>query len=125
MPKNSRLKEIKIFWPKLIGRTNLFSLESRIFHSISIGMIALMVIYVPYNLSAGLYTASLSAFCIALFFLYQYYYSRFKRKPHSNMLFGCLGIILFGINYFSNSGIHGSTDLIWPIYLLLVFAISP
>lgn len=129
MPNISRLKhylkELKIFWPKLIGRTNLFSLESRIFHSISIGMIGLMVIYVPYNFSAGLYTASLSAFCIALFFLYQYYYSRFKRIPHSNMLFGCLGIILFGINYFSNSGIHGSTDLIWPIYLLLVFAISP
>src|SRR3546814_8764256 len=36
-----------------------------------------------------------------------------------------LGIIIFGVNYFSNSGISGSTDLIWPAYLLLVFAISP
>ncbi|MGF1923136.1 MAG: sensor histidine kinase [Bacteroidia bacterium] len=129
MPQTNRLShylsEIKIFWPKLIGRTDLFPLESRIFHSISIGMSGLMVLYIPYNLSAGLYTAAFSAFGIGVFFLYQYYFSRFKRKPHSSLLFGLLGIVLFTINYFSNSGIHGSTDLIWPIYLLLVFAISP
>ena len=29
------------------------------------------------------------------------------------------------MNYFTNSGINGSTDLIWPAYLLLVLAISP
>lgn len=122
---NRRLKEINTFWPKLIGKQDLFSLESRIFHSISIGMMALMVVYVPYNLSAGLYVASASAFGIGLFFLYQYYYSRFKRIGHNNLLFGLSGLLMFGVNYFSNSGIHGSTDLIWPIYLLLVFAISP
>jgi len=84
-----------------------------------------MALYVPYNLYAGLYIGSISAFTIGLFFSHQYYYSRFKSKPHSNVLFGLIGILILSINYFSNSGIHGSTDLIWPIYLLLVFAISP
>lgn len=41
------------------------------------------------------------------------------------MAFGLAGIVIFGLNYFANSGINGSTDLIWPAYLLLIFAISP
>ena len=119
------LKAKNAFWFELIGSPATFPLESRIFHSISIGLIALAGLYVPYNLYAGLYIASFSAFIIGLFFFYQYYYSRFHRKQHNNTLFALTGILVFGINYFSNSGINGSTDLIWPAYLLLVFAISP
>lgn len=113
------------FWLKLIGSPLMFSLENRIFHSISIGLIALSCLYVPYNIYAGLYVAAVSAFLIGLFFLQQYYYSRFHGKAHSSILFGLIGILILGVNYFSNSGINGSTDLIWPAYLLLVFAISP
>lgn len=113
------------FWSELIGRPENFPLESRIFHSISTGLIVLSALYVPYNLYAGLYVGSLSAFLFGLFFSYQYYSSRFLGKPHSNLMFGIAGIVLFGLNYFTNSGINGSTDLIWPAYLLLIFAISP
>ena len=103
----------------------MFSLESRVFHSISIGLILLLCLYVPYNLYAGLYFGSASALAIGFFFWYQYYNSRFYNKPHNSVLFGLIGLLIFGVNYFMNSGIHGSTDLIWPIYLLLVLAISP
>lgn len=119
------LKKLNDLWFKLIGSSPLFPLESRIFHSISIGMIIVAVFYIPYNFFAGLYIASLSSFIFSLFFLYQYYNSRYHGKPHSNILFGLFGIVLFSVNYFANSGINGSTDLIWPAYLLLVFAISP
>ena len=119
------LKGKNASWFELIGSPSMFPLESRIFHSISIGLIALSAIYVPYNLYEGLYIGSISAFVIGSFFFYQYYYSRFHGKQHSNTLFGLTGIFIFGVNYFSNSGINGSTDLIWPAYLLLVFAISP
>ncbi|RYG15422.1 MAG: HAMP domain-containing histidine kinase, partial [Chitinophagaceae bacterium] len=78
-----------------------------------------------YNLFAGLYIGSVSAFLIGLFFSYQYYQSRFKAKAHNTIFFGLVGMLVFGVNYFSNSGIHGSTDLIWPAYLLMVLAISP
>ncbi|RYF26234.1 MAG: HAMP domain-containing histidine kinase [Flavobacteriales bacterium] len=115
----------KTFWPKLIGSPSIFSLESRIFHGISLGLITLVVIYIPYNLFAGLYVASASALLIGIFFSYQYYQSRFKAKLHNTVVFGLVGIVIFSINYFSNSGIHGSTDLIWPVYLLMVLAISP
>lgn len=128
--KSSILNQLSIkgkntFWFELIGSPSLFSLESRIFHGISIGLIILTALYVPYNLYAGLYIASLSALLICLFFSYQYYYSRFHSKPHHNTVFGLMGMLIFGVNYFYNSGINGSTDLIWPAYLLLIFAISP
>lgn len=121
----SSLKSENSFWKELIGSSSEFSMESRIFHSISICFILLASAYAPYNLYAGLYVGSVSAVIIALFLLHQYYYSRFHGKRHSNLFFGLLGVFIFGINYFSNSGINGSTDLIWPVYLLLLFAISP
>lgn len=118
-------KKENSFWTTLTGSSSEFSLESRIFHSISICLIILSSAYVPYNLYAGLYIGSISAVIIALFLLHQYYYSRFHKKKHSNLFFGFFGVFIFGINYFANSGINGSTDLIWPVYLLLLFAISP
>ena len=122
---NAHLSKKNAFRVDLIGSPSVFSLESRIFHSICIGLIALTCLYVPYDISAGLYIAALSTFLIGLFFLHQYYYSRFHSKTHNSTLFGLIGVLLLGINYFTNSGINGSTDLIWPAYLLLVFTISP
>ncbi len=125
IPRAQALKRKNIFWFEPTGNESKFPLESRIFHSISIGLIVLVAAYIPYNLYAGLYVGSLSAFIFGLIFFYQYYYSRFHGRPHNNTVFGLTGVILLGINYFTNSGINGSTDLIWPAYLLLVFAISP
>jgi two-component system sensor histidine kinase/response regulator len=118
-------KKASIYWTNLIGSSSVFSLETRIFHSISVCLIIMLCFYIPYNLYAGLYIASISALLISLFFFHQYYYSRFHNKRHNNTLFGLIGILIFGVNYFTNSGINGSTDLIWPVYLLLLFAISP
>lgn len=122
---NSYFKKVSDLWSKLTGDPLTFSLESRIFHSISIGLIILTVFYIPYDFFAGLYVASLSAFLIGGFFFYQYYYSRFHGKEYSSTVFGLTGIFIFSFNYFYNSGINGSTDLIWPAYLLLVLSISP
>jgi len=119
------LKRSNTLWFHLIGSPSMFPLEIRIFHSISLGLILLAAIYVPYNFYAGLYVGSLSAFIFTSTFFYQYYYSRFHGKQHNSTLFGVTGLLIFGVNYFTNSGTHGSTDLIWPIYLLLVLAISP
>ncbi len=81
--------------------------------------------YVPYNIFSGMYVASLSFFIVGSVLFYQYYRSRYHHKKHNNVVFGLTGLILFSVNYFANSGISGSTDLIWPAYLLMLFAISP
>src|ERR1700761_9089374 len=119
------LKKLNEVWFKLIGSSADFSLESRIFHSISTGLVVLSAFYIPYNFFAGLYVASVSALLVSSLFFYEYYNSRFNNKPHSSILFGVTGIIIFSVNYFATSGINGSTDVIWPAYLLLVFAIAP
>ncbi|MES2448262.1 MAG: HAMP domain-containing sensor histidine kinase [Bacteroidota bacterium] len=122
----NKLTDLKLTsWADLVGSKENFSLESRIFHSISIGLLILNLIYIPYNFFIGLHIGALSGFIFFLVFFYQYYNSRINHKPHSNLLFGSLGIVILGANYFTNSGIVGSTDIIWPAYLLLVFAISP
>lgn len=59
------------------------------------------------------------------FFYFQYNNSRFRNKPHNNTIAALTGILIFSVNYFSNSGINGSTDLIWPSYFVLLLAISP
>ncbi len=112
-------------WFQLIGNQDDFVIESRIFHSISIGVIILSALYIPYNFYAGLYISSISALIFGLIFFYQYYNSRYRGKTQNDTVFALTGLILFGVNYFSNAGITGSTDIIWPTYLLLVFAISP
>ena len=119
------IKKVNTLWVNLIGSPTDFLLEDRIYYSISIGIIVLSALYIPYNLYAGLYISSISALIFGLIFYYQYYNSRYRGKPHNDTVFALTGIILFGINYFTNAGINGSTDIIWPAYLLLVFAISP
>lgn len=119
------VKKLNALWLRLIGGRSDFALESRIFHSITVCLIILAIFYIPYNFFSGLYVASLSALLVGLFLGYQYYNSRFNNKQYSSVLFGIAGIAIFSVNYFANSGINGSTDIIWPAYLLLIFAISP
>ncbi|QQL48945.1 sensor histidine kinase [Mucilaginibacter ginkgonis] len=119
------VNKLKAIWPRLVGNSDDFSLESRIFHSITVALMVLAVFYIPYNFFVGMYIASFSALVMTAFFLFEYYNSRFKGVKHNSVLFGVTGIVLFSVNYFANSGISGSTDIIWPAYLLLVLAIAP
>src|SRR5690554_2933588 len=114
---NRSLEEKDTFWLNLIGNSSKFSLESRIFHSISVGLIPMALIYIFYNLYADLYVSSIAALVLAIFLSQQYYNSRIHGKRHNSILFGIVGILIFSLTYFSSSGIDGSTDSIWPAYL--------
>ena len=125
-PIRNKFANLKISsWADLVGTKDNFTLESRVFHSIAIGLLVINLIYIPYNFFIGLKFGALSGLIFFLVFFYQYYNSRINHKLHSNLLFGAVGLLILGANYFTNSGIVGSTDMIWPAYLLLVFAISP
>lgn len=55
-----------------------------------------------------------------------YYLSRFKNKVRtSTLLANIVGLTLFIVNYFLNSGMSGPTDLFFLLFLLLSIAISP
>ncbi len=112
-------------WGILIGSASDFTLQTRIFHSISLGITLLAIAYLPYDLFAGLYIAALSCIILGGIFFYEYYRSRFLGREHRSLLFGIIGLLILSVNYFANSGIEGSTDLIWPVYLLLLLTICP
>ncbi len=110
-------------WRLLIGNPSQFKLEARIFHSISLGIVILVVAYIPYNLYAGLYVAAASNVVIGSIFFYEYYRSRYLLRYYRSLIFGFVGLILLSVNYFANAGLQGSTDIIWPVYLLLLLTI--
>ncbi|MFD2873098.1 sensor histidine kinase [Mucilaginibacter ximonensis] len=112
-------------WRLLIGKPSDFVLEARVFHSISLGIAVLITCYIPYDAFAGMYIASVSSAVVAAFFGYEYYRSRFMRRPHRSLAFGLFGLVILPVNYFANSGIQGSTDLMWPVYLLMLLTICP
>ncbi len=122
---SNQFKKINSLWFQLVGNQSDFLLENRIFHSISIGVIVLAAVYIPYNFYAGLYVSSFSALFLGIIFCFQFYRSRYLGKGHNDVVFALTGLIIFGINYFTNAGINGSSDVVWPAYLILVFAVSP
>ena len=124
-PARNFLFTIKQRWDSFVGKPSEFTLEARIFHSICLGLVLLMLIYTPYDFFAGLYIASISCVIFGSIFFYEYYRSRFLGRGHRSLIFGTAGLLLLSVNYFANAGIDGSTDLIWPAYLLLVLTICP
>jgi two-component system sensor histidine kinase/response regulator len=122
---SNQFKKLNSLWFQLVGNQSDFLLENRIFHSISIGVIVLAAVYIPYNFYAGLYVSSFSALFLGIVFCFQFYRSRYLGKGHNDVVFALTGLIIFGINYFTNAGINGSSDVVWPAYLLLVFTVSP
>jgi len=118
-------QRVKVRWQLLRGNPSEFSLQARFFHSTSLCIILLAACYVPYDLFAGLFVAAISTFLRGSFFFYEFFRSRFLHRPYRSILFGLIGLLVFSINFFSNAGIEGSTDLIWPVYLLLLLTICP
>ena len=114
---SNQFKKINSLWFQLVGNQSDFLLENRIFHSISIGVIVLAAVYIPYNFYAGLYVSSFSALFLGIIFCFQFYRSRYLGKGHNDVVFALTGLIIFGI--------YGSSDVVWPAYLILVFAVSP
>lgn len=112
-------------WQMLIGKPAEFTLEARGFHSISLGIAILAAAYMPYDLFAGLYIAAVSCLVFMVVFGYEYHRSRFRRLTHRSLVFGILGLMVLSVDYFANAGIYGSTDLVWPVYLLMLLTICP
>lgn len=123
--QRSIFSRISSFWGFLIGSREEFALETRIFHSLCIGVVLLLFFDAPYDFFAGLYVSAATCVLLMIFFGIEYHGSRFKNRTHSSFIFALTGILVFSVNYFTNAGIHGSTDLIWPGYFLLLLTISP
>lgn len=113
-------------WIYLSGDPSVFPLNARIFHSVCLISTFALTYNVPFNYAIGLPKIALASLIVLLITVALYYASRFKNKVSiSTLLANIVGLSLFVVNYFLNSGLLGPTDLFFLLFLLLSIAISP
>lgn len=113
-------------WINLSGDPSVFPLNARIFHSVCLISTFALLYNVPFNYAIGLPDIALANLVVLLITVGIYYASRFKNLVSiSTLLANIVGLALFVVNYFLNSGLFGPTDLFFLLFLLLSIAISP
>lgn len=114
------------FWIKLSGPPTEFPLNARIFHSVCLISFGALSYNVPFNYFIGLPKIALISLIVLLATATLYYNSRFRNQFGTSILItNIVGLILFIVNYFLNSGLRGPTDLFFLLFLLLSIGISP
>lgn len=113
-------------WINLSGDPSVFPLNARIFHSVCLISTFALTYNIPFNYAIGLPKIALASLIVMLITVALYYASRFKNMVSiSTLLANIVGLTLFIVNYFLNSGLRGPTDLLFLLFLLLSIAISP
>ncbi|MCE7038745.1 sensor histidine kinase KdpD [Dyadobacter sp. CY312] len=114
------------YWIRLSGDTTAFPLHARIFHSVCIISIFGLGYNIPFNFFVGLPTVSVVSLVMMLIVAGLYYNSRFKGNTSLSVLVtNFVGLALFFLNYFLNSGINGPTALFFLLFLLITIGINP
>ncbi|HEV7381713.1 MAG TPA: HAMP domain-containing sensor histidine kinase [Dyadobacter sp.] len=114
------------YWIKLSGDPDQFPLNARIFHSVCLISILGLAYNVPFNYLVGLEAVSIASAVVLALTATLYYQSRFQGHTRiSIFLANFVGIGLFTLNYFLNSGINGPTSLFFLLFLLITIAINP
>lgn len=102
-------RKLSSIWNYLRGDNPEFSLQSRIYHSVCIVTILVILYTIPFSLAVGLPWLALFSSILLCFQVFLYYLSRYKNRLNSSMLFYAIIInIFFAISYYFSSGIQGS-----------------
>jgi len=120
------LSRVKEFQLKLIGSSDRFPLEARVYHSICIVAFIALAYNLPFNYFLGLPVVALVSAIALVGFAFLYYLSRVKKNFNYSILgLGILGNVFFGSVYFLNSGIDGPILLLFALFFYLITATSP
>lgn len=110
----------------MTGDPSKFTLHARIFHSVILISIVGLAYNIPFNYLIGLPNIAIASFVVLLIGGILYYFSRFKNQVRASIfLLNFVGLSLFSVNYFLNSGLKGPTDLFFLLFLLLTIAVNP
>lgn len=113
-------------WLRIVGNTDQFPIEGRIFHTISITAIIAVSVIAVYNFLASLHFAALISVSILLIQIGLYLLSRNKGKSRLAIILSVIQINLaVALAYFYNAGISGSILLLFMASLYLIFLIIP
>ncbi len=111
---------------KIIGDPNIFSLEVRIFHSVSLTATIVLFLEIFLNAYMGLFVLAMICIAFTVVSSLCYYLSRFQLKTKSSIRsFGVSANFIFLLNYFFNSGINGPSMIIFCMILLVTIVVVP
>jgi two-component system sensor histidine kinase/response regulator len=126
MWKNT-LKYFQVQWTWLVGDPEKFTIENRIFHAFCIFAIVTNCVETTFNVFNDLYSSVFITVFIAMFQIACYFISRFKNKGTLAVVLSAIEInILTGVSFFYNSGVTGSTLLLFIVTLfILILIVQP
>jgi len=111
---------------RLTGSVSSFSMENKIFNGVSIVSLAGLFLFTLFNIMMELPVPALIMGVVMLVQVWLYYLSRFKKKPGiSAVIFGIIGQICLGANFYYNSGLHGPTLFGFFLTFQLVISVTP
>jgi len=109
-----------------IGSGTELGLENRIFNSMMLIALFIMLFNIPFNYFSGLETTSAIFVCLTAIIGFLYYQARFKRRVSMGIAISSfLAIALLSVNYFYSGGVRGATLLSLILAFILIIIISP
>lgn len=122
----TKFRSLKNLWRFLLGNTEVFSMEARIFHSVSVIAISALLLLTVYNLSTTLQVSAGVSAGIGVIQIFMYYLSRFKGKLTIATTITAAEVTFFiALTYFYNSGIVGSMLMLFVLTLFLIIVVIP
>lgn len=119
-------RKLAAVWGNIIGKPGEFPLQSRIYHSVCIAVLAVIIYNIPFSIVVGLYWFALVATILSPLYYYLYVLSRYKNRTNlSRSIQLVLSYALFVVNYLANSGIDGSGMLSFAIFYFLTIVTTP
>ncbi len=110
----------------MVGDADRFSLESRIFHSISITAIFSISVITIYNFLTSLRYVAIISVVILIVQICLFRLSRYKGKSRLAIILSVVQInMAIGVSYFYNAGLAGSILLLFMVSLYLIFLVIP
>ncbi len=115
--KTNQYPLIKAFikgWKHLVGRTDEFQLEGRVFHSLILFSAVIAVFNLTVYLLLGAYSVALTFAVNILYYAVLLYFSRFKHLTKWCVIVDAVLLnVLLAFSYFENDGIGGPTILMY------------
>lgn len=120
------IRNIRRTLENLIGSSDTFHLEARVYHGICLLSIAVLVLTALMNFVLGIpVLVVLMLFSILLLYTL-FYLSRYRLMLNISVVLFCLfGYLVFIVNYCYNSGIDGPTLMIFMLLLFITISIVP
>lgn len=124
------IRRIKLYAKKnvnfLVGSQTDLILENRLFNSMTLIALFIMVFNIPFNYFSGLRMTALIFACLTMMIGYLYYLARFRQQVSVSIATSSfLVIMLFAVNYFFSGGIQGATLLSLMLAFVLIIIVSP